>query len=125
MKKEALTTLKRAAEAGFSEWDLAARDPDLACLREEPEFKPPLEVNTVWENHLPRATILAARMPSRSRIHPEHHKTYAKHVDARSLAAHLNTASSMARSTKYPFAIFGLSGSRSISLKEPTLLCNH
>jgi len=43
MKKEALTTLKRAAEAGFSEWDLAARDPDLACLREEPEFKRMLE----------------------------------------------------------------------------------
>jgi non-specific serine/threonine protein kinase len=39
MKEQALTTLKRAAEAGFSEWDLAARDPDLACLREEPEFK--------------------------------------------------------------------------------------
>ncbi|PYU78446.1 MAG: hypothetical protein DMG50_27520 [Acidobacteria bacterium] len=43
MKKEALTTLKRAAEAGFSEWDLAARDTDLACLREEPEFKRMLE----------------------------------------------------------------------------------
>jgi len=43
MKKEALTTLKRVAEAGFSEWDLAARDPDLACLREEPEFKRMLE----------------------------------------------------------------------------------
>ena len=39
----ALTTLKRAAEAGFSEWDLAARDPDLACLREEPKFKRILE----------------------------------------------------------------------------------
>jgi len=43
MKEQALTTLKRAAEAGFSEWDLAARDPDLACLREEPEFKRLLE----------------------------------------------------------------------------------
>jgi TolB-like protein/cytochrome c-type biogenesis protein CcmH/NrfG len=43
MKKEALTALKRAAEAGFSEWDLAARDSDLACLREEPEFKRMLE----------------------------------------------------------------------------------
>jgi tetratricopeptide (TPR) repeat protein len=39
MKEEALIALKRAAEAGFSEWDLAARDSDLACLREEPEFK--------------------------------------------------------------------------------------
>jgi serine/threonine protein kinase/Flp pilus assembly protein TadD len=39
MKEEALTTLKRAAGAGFSEWDLACRDPDLACLREEPEFR--------------------------------------------------------------------------------------
>ena len=39
MKEEGLTALKRAAEAGFSEWDLAARDSDLACLREEPEFK--------------------------------------------------------------------------------------
>jgi tetratricopeptide (TPR) repeat protein len=43
MKEEALTALKRAAEAGFSEWDLAARDPDLACLREEPDFKRLLE----------------------------------------------------------------------------------
>jgi non-specific serine/threonine protein kinase len=38
MKQEALITLKRAAEAGFSEWALAARDSDLACLRDEPEF---------------------------------------------------------------------------------------
>jgi hypothetical protein len=43
MKEEALTTLKIAAQAGFSEWDLAARDPDLACLREESEFKRLLE----------------------------------------------------------------------------------
>jgi non-specific serine/threonine protein kinase len=39
MQEEALIALKRAAEAGFSEWDLAARDSDLACLRDEPEFK--------------------------------------------------------------------------------------
>jgi serine/threonine protein kinase/cytochrome c-type biogenesis protein CcmH/NrfG len=39
MKKEALSTLKRAAQAGYSEWDLASRDPDLTCLHEEPEFK--------------------------------------------------------------------------------------
>jgi serine/threonine protein kinase/cytochrome c-type biogenesis protein CcmH/NrfG len=43
MKKEALNTLKRAAQAGFSEWDLASRDPDLTCLHEEPEFKRLLE----------------------------------------------------------------------------------
>jgi cytochrome c-type biogenesis protein CcmH/NrfG len=43
MKEEALTALKKAAEAGFSEWDLAARDSDLACVREEPEFKRMLE----------------------------------------------------------------------------------
>lgn len=39
MKEEALTTLNRAVEAGYSEWDLATRDPDLTCLREEPAFK--------------------------------------------------------------------------------------
>jgi serine/threonine protein kinase/cytochrome c-type biogenesis protein CcmH/NrfG len=43
MKKEALSTLKRAAQAGYSEWDLASRDPDLSCLHEEPEFKRLLE----------------------------------------------------------------------------------
>lgn len=43
MKEEALATLKKAADAGFGEWDLASRDPDLACLREEPEFKRLLE----------------------------------------------------------------------------------
>jgi serine/threonine protein kinase/Flp pilus assembly protein TadD len=43
MKKEALNALKRAAEAGYSEWDLASRDPDLTCLHEEPEFKRLLE----------------------------------------------------------------------------------
>jgi Flp pilus assembly protein TadD len=39
MKEEALATLKKAVEAGFSEWDLASRDPDLICLHEEPEFR--------------------------------------------------------------------------------------
>ena len=43
MKEEALTTLKRALEAGFSEWDIPSRDPDLTCLHEEPEFKRLLE----------------------------------------------------------------------------------
>jgi serine/threonine protein kinase/cytochrome c-type biogenesis protein CcmH/NrfG len=43
MKKEALNTLKRAAQAGYSEWDLTSRDPDLACLHEEPEFRRLLE----------------------------------------------------------------------------------
>jgi len=43
MKEEALATLRRAAEAGFNEWDLAARDTDLTCLREEPRFKSLLE----------------------------------------------------------------------------------
>jgi len=43
MKKEALSTLKRAAQAGYSEWDLASRDPDLTCLHEEPEFRSLLE----------------------------------------------------------------------------------
>lgn len=39
MQKEALSALNKAANAGFAERDLAARDPDLACLREHPEFK--------------------------------------------------------------------------------------
>jgi len=29
----------------------------------------------VWENHLPRATVLAAHMSSRLRTHPAHYKT--------------------------------------------------
>ena len=43
MKNEALNALKRAAQAGFTEWDLASRDPDLTCLHEEPEFRSLLE----------------------------------------------------------------------------------
>ncbi|HYY70387.1 MAG TPA: protein kinase [Terriglobales bacterium] len=38
-KAEALDMLKRAREAGYGNLDWAARDPDLACLREDPEFK--------------------------------------------------------------------------------------
>jgi non-specific serine/threonine protein kinase len=39
MKPEALATLRRAVEAGYGEWDHAARDSDLACLHGEPEFE--------------------------------------------------------------------------------------
>jgi serine/threonine protein kinase/Flp pilus assembly protein TadD len=38
MKPEALAALKRGVQAGYTEWDLASRDPDLACLHDEPEF---------------------------------------------------------------------------------------
>ena len=37
-KPEALAMLKRAIEAGYGNLDWASRDPDLACLQEEPEF---------------------------------------------------------------------------------------
>jgi len=37
-KREALDTLKQALEAGFGNIDWAARDPDLACLHDDPEF---------------------------------------------------------------------------------------
>ncbi|HKI86254.1 MAG TPA: protein kinase, partial [Thermoanaerobaculia bacterium] len=39
MKKEAMATLKQAIQAGYAEWDHLARDPDLSCLHEDPEFK--------------------------------------------------------------------------------------
>jgi len=39
MQTEALESLKKAAKAGFAEWDLAERDPDLARVREHPQFK--------------------------------------------------------------------------------------
>jgi len=38
-KREALDLLKRAAKVGFLTMDWVARDPDLACLRDEPEFQ--------------------------------------------------------------------------------------
>jgi len=38
-KGEALQLLKRAMAAGFDALDYAARDPDLACLHDEPEFQ--------------------------------------------------------------------------------------
>jgi len=37
-KREALDTLKQALDAGFGNHDWAARDPDLTCLHNDPEF---------------------------------------------------------------------------------------
>jgi serine/threonine protein kinase len=39
MKVEALRLLKRVNEVGYSRWDWVARDPDLACLHDDPEFR--------------------------------------------------------------------------------------
>jgi len=39
MKEEALLMFRRAVESGFSNLDWAARDSDLACIHEDPEFK--------------------------------------------------------------------------------------
>jgi len=38
MKAEALALLKRAGAAGYQNWDWLSRDPDLACLHDDPEF---------------------------------------------------------------------------------------
>ena len=38
-KAEALDMLRRAREAGYGNLEWAARDPDLACVRDDPEFK--------------------------------------------------------------------------------------
>jgi serine/threonine protein kinase len=38
-KTEAMALLKRASAAGLSKWDWVARDPDLACLQDDPEFQ--------------------------------------------------------------------------------------
>ena len=42
-KAEALDLLRRAEAAGYSNLDWAVRDPDLACLHGDPEFKQLLE----------------------------------------------------------------------------------
>jgi serine/threonine protein kinase/cytochrome c-type biogenesis protein CcmH/NrfG len=39
MKEEALLMFRRAVESGFSNPDWAARDRDLACIHDDPEFK--------------------------------------------------------------------------------------
>ena len=39
MKHEALETLKQAFAAGYGELNWAARDPDLACVHDDPEFQ--------------------------------------------------------------------------------------
>lgn len=39
MKREALTMLKRAVDSGWANLDWAARDTDLTCLHDEPEFQ--------------------------------------------------------------------------------------
>ncbi len=38
-KAEALEMLKRAGDTGFGNWSWAARDPELACLHDDPEFQ--------------------------------------------------------------------------------------
>jgi Flp pilus assembly protein TadD len=38
-KGEALALLKKASAAGLSKWDWVGRDPDLACLRDDPAFQ--------------------------------------------------------------------------------------
>jgi len=38
-KAEALGMMKRAKEAGYGNWGWARRDPDLACLHDDPEFQ--------------------------------------------------------------------------------------
>jgi len=38
-KAEALAMLRKSKETGFAYMDWAARDPDLACLRDDPEFR--------------------------------------------------------------------------------------
>jgi predicted Zn-dependent protease len=38
-KQEAMALLTRSKEAGFLNLDWATKDPDLTCLRDEPEFK--------------------------------------------------------------------------------------
>jgi transposase-like protein len=35
---EALAALRKAIEAGYGEWELATLDPDLSCIRDDPEF---------------------------------------------------------------------------------------
>ncbi len=39
MKREALEMLKKAKASGYANLDWANRDPDLACVRDEPEFQ--------------------------------------------------------------------------------------
>jgi len=49
MKPEALAMFRRSVEAGFGDLDLAARDSDLACLHDDPEFQ------KIIESHRPTA----------------------------------------------------------------------
>src|SRR5271170_3561243 len=44
MKNEALMMLAKSAETGFSDFEWASRDPDLASLHDEPEFKRVLDM---------------------------------------------------------------------------------
>jgi hypothetical protein len=38
-KAEALEHLRKAKDKGYANLDWASRDPDLACLQDEPEFQ--------------------------------------------------------------------------------------
>jgi TolB-like protein/cytochrome c-type biogenesis protein CcmH/NrfG len=46
-KKEALDLLRKARDTGFPNLDWAARDPDLACLHDDPEFQALLNSKSV------------------------------------------------------------------------------
>jgi Flp pilus assembly protein TadD len=37
-KADALAALGKAIELGYGEWELATSDPDLECIRDDPEF---------------------------------------------------------------------------------------
>jgi len=39
MKKEAIEMLKKAKASGYANMEWANRDPDLTCVRDEPEFQ--------------------------------------------------------------------------------------
>ena len=39
MKKEALEMLRKAKASGYANMEWANRDPDLTCVRDEPEFR--------------------------------------------------------------------------------------
>lgn len=53
-KQEALTLLKKAIASGFMAMEYARRDPDLACLRNDPEFEKLFEQPSQKEGAQPR-----------------------------------------------------------------------
>lgn len=97
----AVEILERAAAAGFSDFVLITRDPDLAPLRALPRFKALVEQKDQWQRRAAERVVvgLKARFGDgyAYEIDPEHKLIFATNVDAETLVELKETLAAQAR----------------------------